>query len=142
MESPQHRRIPHAMHSPGRVAPINLGLPLHAADPAPGNNPFLAPPAPALAPAPAPAPVPALAPAPAIYNGHQFNHLPAALAQKLAALPPMPLNLGQGNGRGHGHGRGRGRGRGHGRGYGEVPAPAPAVIVCVDIMHLSFSHTV
>ena len=122
MESPQHRRIPHAMRSPGRVAPINLGLPLHAADPAPGNNPFLAPPA----------------PAPAIYNGHQFNHLPAALAQQLAALPPMPLNLGQGNGRGHGCGRGRGRGRG----YGEVPAPAPAVMVCVDIMHLSFSHIV
>ena len=124
------------MRSPGCVAPINLGLPLHAADPAPGNNPFLAPPAPALAPAPAPAPVPA--PAPAIYNGHQFNHLPAALAQQLAALPPMPVNLGQGNGRGHGRGRGRGRGRG----YGEVPAPAPAVMVCVDIMHLSFSHTV
>ena len=33
MDSPQHHHAPHAMHSPGHVAPINLGLPLHAPDP-------------------------------------------------------------------------------------------------------------
>jgi len=43
---------------------MNLGLPLHAPLPAPGNDPFLAPPAPAV-----------------VYNGQQYNHLPAALAQ-------------------------------------------------------------
>jgi len=47
MDSPQHHSAPHAIRSPGRVAPINLGLPLHVPQPAPGNNPFLAPPAPA-----------------------------------------------------------------------------------------------
>ena len=55
MDSPQHHHAPHAMHSAGHVAPINLGLPLHAPHPAPGNNPFLAPPAPAPVLAPAPA---------------------------------------------------------------------------------------
>jgi len=80
MDSPQNHCAPHAMCSPGHVAPINLGIPLHAPHPAPGNNPFLAPPAPA--------------PAPVIYNGQQYNHLPAALAQKLAAIPPIPVHIG------------------------------------------------
>jgi len=66
------------MHSAGHVAPINLGLPLHAPHPAPGNNPFLAPPA----------------PAPVVYNGQQYNHLPAALAQQLAAIPPVAVHIG------------------------------------------------
>ena len=88
MDSPQHHRAPHAMRSPGHVAPINLGLPLHAPHPAPGNNPFLA------APAPAPAPVLAPAPAPVVYNGQQYNHLPAALAQQLAAIPPVAVHIG------------------------------------------------
>ena len=107
MDSPQHHRTPHARRSPGPVAPINLGLPLHAPLPAPGNDPFLA------------APVPA----PAAYNGHQYNHLPAALAQQLAAIPPMPV-------RGCGCGRGHGRGRGQGHGHGQDHAPAPAAMVC------------
>ena len=99
MDSPQHHRTPHAMRSPGHVAPINLGLPLHAPLPAPGNDPFLAAPVVYLAPpAPAPAPAPASAPAlaPVLYNGQQYNHLPAALAQQLAAIPPAPapINLG------------------------------------------------
>ena len=113
------------MRSPGHVAPINLGLPLHAPHPAPGNDPFLAPPAPA--------------PAPAVYNGQQYNNLPAALAQQLAAMPPMPVHVDQRRGRGRGRGRGRanvvplpvippaqgiGQGRGHGQGY----APAPAMV--------------
>jgi hypothetical protein len=94
MDSPQHHRAPHAMRSPGHVAPINLGLPLHAPDPAPGNNPFVAP-------APAPVNNPFLAlPAPAVYNGQQYNHLPAALAQRLAAIPPLPVSIGRGCGRG------------------------------------------
>jgi hypothetical protein len=140
MDSPQHRRDPHAIRSPGRVAPINLGLPLHAPNPPPGNNPFLVAPAPvhtpvlalALAPAPAPAP----APASAVYNGQQYNHLPADLAQQLAVIPPLPVHIGRG--------RGRGRGRGHqaniipppiippaqGRGHGQGHAPAPAPMVC------------
>ena len=127
MDSPQHHRVPHAMRSPGHVAPINLGLPLHAPHPAPGNDPFLAPPAPA--------------PAPAVYNGQQYNNLPAALAQQLAAMPPMPVHVDQRRGRGRGRGRGHanvvplpvippaqgiGQGRGHGQGY----APAPAAMVC------------
>ena len=127
MDSPQHHRTPHAMRSPGHVAPINLGLPLHAPHPAPGNDPFLAPPAPA--------------PAPAVYNGQQYNNLPAALAQQLAAMPPMPVHVDQRRGRGRGRGRGHanvvplpvippaqgiGQGRGHGQGY----APAPAAMVC------------
>jgi len=78
MDSPQHHHAPHAMRSPGHVAPINLGIPLHAALPAPGNNPFLAPPA----------------PAPVVYNGQQYNYLPAALAQQLAAIPPVPVYIG------------------------------------------------
>ena len=126
MDSPQHHRAPHAMRSQGRVAPINLGLPLHAPHPAPGNDPFLVP-----APAPAAAPVvyndPFLAPpalAPAVYGGQQYNHLPAALAQQLAALPPIV----QGNNRGRG--RGRGCGQGHGHGHAPVPVPAPAALVC------------
>ena len=198
MDSPQHRCAPHTVHSSGRVAPINLGLPLHAPQPAPGNNPFLAPFAPAPAPAPAIAPAPVVhndpflgppafapvvyggqqynhlpaalaqqlaaippvpapinlglplhaplpapgndpflappAPAPAVYNGHQYNHLPAALAQQLAAMPPAPVH------------RGRGRGRGRGQGPQAHPhpnvvppaifppaqgnAPAPAAMVC------------
>ena len=127
MDSPQHHRVPHAMRSLGHVAPINLGLPLHAPHPAPGNDPFLAPPAPA--------------PAPAVYNGQQYNNLPAALAQQLAAMPPMPVHVDQrrgcGRGRGCGHAnvvplpvippaQGIGQGRGHGQGY----APAPAAMVC------------
>ena len=76
------------MHSPGHVAPINLGLPLHAPDPAPGNIPFLAPPA----------------PAPVVYNVQQYNHLPAVLAQQLAAIPPIPVHIGQGQGQGQGRG--------------------------------------
>jgi hypothetical protein len=120
MDSPQHHRTPHARRSPGPVAPINLGLPLHAPLPAPGNDPFLAAPVPALGNNPfLAAPVPA----PAAYNGHQYNHLPAALAQQLAAIPPMPV---RGRGRGRGHGRGRGQGHGHGQDH----APAPAAMVC------------
>jgi hypothetical protein len=126
MDSPEHHRAPHAMRSPGHIAPINLGLPVHAPNLAPGNNPFLAPPAPLPAPvtAPvfAPAPAPALGPAPAlapaVYNGQQYNHLPAALAQLLAGIPPMP----QENNRGRGCGRGRGRGQGYG--YGQAHPPA------------------
>ena len=106
LDSPQHHRAPHAMRAPGPIAPINLGIPMHAPEPALGNNPFLAPPA----------------PAPPAYNGHQYNKLPAALAQQLAALPPLV----QGNGRGRGRGRGCGRGRGHDQGH----APAPAAMVC------------
>src|SRR5882757_10875413 len=49
-----------------------------------------------------PPPPPLLPPAPV------YNHLPAHLAQQLAALPPLPQ-----------------RGRGCGRGYGRAP-PAPA----------------
>ena len=90
------------MRFQGHVAPINLGLPLHAPHPAPGNDPFLAPPDPAApAPAFAPAPVvhndPFLGPpafAPVVYGGQQYNHLPAALAQQLAALPPIPVQIG------------------------------------------------
>jgi len=126
MDSPQHHCAPHAMFSPGHVAPINLGIPLHAALPAPGNNPFLSP----------------AAPAPVVYNGQQYSHLPAALAQQLAAIPPVPVHIGQGQGQGcgHGHGHGcggqanvvpppiippaQGRGHGHGQGHG------PAAIVC------------
>ena len=131
MDSPQHHRAPHAMRFQGHVAPINLGLPLHAPHPAPGNEPFLAPPAPA----------PAFAPV--VYGGQQYNHLPAALAQQLAALPPIPVHIGRGHGNqahphpdgvpppifppvipppiiasAQGRGQGRGRGRGHGRGCG------------------------
>ena len=123
MNSPQHHCAPHAMHSSGHVAPINLGLPLHTPQPAPGNNPFLAPFAPAPAPAPAfaPAPVvhndPFLGPpafAPVVYGGQQYNHLPAALAQQLAAMPPAPVH--------------RGRGRGQGRGQGPQAHPHPNVV--------------
>ena len=116
MDSPQHHCAPHAMHSPGPVAPINLGLPLHAPLPAPGNDPFLAAPVPALGNNPFLA-----APAPAAYNGHQYNHLPAALAQQLAAIPPIPV-CGCGCGCGHGCGQGHGHGQDH--------APAPAAMVC------------
>ena len=164
MDSPQHHRAPHAMCSPEHVAPINLGLPLHAPHAAPGNDPFLAPPAPAFAPAPAPAPAFAPAPvvhndpflgppafAPVVYGGQQYNHLPAALAQQLAALPPIPVHIGRGHGnQAHPHpdgvpppifppvipppilasAQGRGRGRGHGRGRGRGHAPAPAAMVC------------
>ena len=140
MDSPQHRHAPYTMRSPGHVAPINLGLPVHAPLPPLGNDPFLAapapapvlapPPAPVLAPAPAPALAPVLAPAPApilapalapdrapgpvVYHGWQYNYLPAALAQQLAALPPIGQenNFGCGCGCGHGHG------------------PAPAALVC------------
>ena len=148
MDSPQHCCAPYTMCSPGHVAPINLGLPVHAPLPPLGNDPFLAAPAPAsvlapapvlapalapvLAPAPAPviapvippAPAPVLAPAPppdhapapaphpVVYGGWQYNYLPAALAQQLAAMPP----IGQENN------RGRGRGQDHG--------PAPAALVC------------
>jgi len=100
--------------SPGHFAPINLGLPLHAPQPAPGNNPFLAPPAPAAV----------------AYNGQQYNHLPAALSQQLSALPPVPA---QENGCGCGRNCGHVNGEGH--------APAPAAMVC-DIMHLGISDTV
>jgi hypothetical protein len=156
MDSPQHHHAPHAMCSPGHVAPINLGLPLHAPDPALGNNPFVAP-APAPAPVnnpflalPAPAPVPgnipflAPAPAPAVYNGQQYNHLPAALAQQLAAIPPLPVYIGRGRGRGRGCGHQAhpppdvvpppiippAQHGGHGQGRGQGHAPAPAAIVC------------
>ena len=37
IDSPQHHHAPHAMRSQGCIAPINLGLPLHAPHPAPGN---------------------------------------------------------------------------------------------------------
>ena len=123
MESPQHHRAPHAMHSPGHVAPINLGLPLHAPNPAPGNNPFLAHPA----------------PAPVVYNGHQYNHLPAALAQQLAAMPPVPVHVDQRVGCGCGCANvvplpiippAQGRGHGQGHNHGQGPAPAPAAMVC------------
>jgi len=122
MDSPQHHCAPHAIRSPGHVAPINLGLPLHAPQPAPGNNPFLAPPAPAAI----------------VYNGQEYNHLPAALAQQLAALPPVPVQE-NGHGRGRGHSRSCGHGCSHG--HGEGHAPAPAAMVC-DIMHLGISDTV
>ncbi|EDR10154.1 uncharacterized protein LACBIDRAFT_325789 [Laccaria bicolor S238N-H82] len=145
LDSPQHRRAPHGVHSPEHVALIDLRIPQHAPDPAPGNDPFLAAPAPAPASAPAPAPAPALAPAPApaqqlaaippvsalnnlelplhaphpapapvVYNGQQYNHLPAALAQQLAALPPIPVQIG--------------RGQGHGRGHGHQVHPHPNVV--------------
>ena len=132
MDSPQHHRAPHAMRSPGHVAPINLGLPLHAPHAAPGNDPFLAPPA----------------PAPAVFNGHQYNHLPAALAQQLAAMPPAPVPIGRGRGRGRGRGHGHGhqahphpnvvpppilppaQNIGHGQGHVQGHAPAPALMVC------------
>jgi len=116
MDSPQHHCAPHAIRSPGRVAPINLGLPLHAPQPAPRNNPFLAPPAPAAV----------------VYNGQEYNHLPAALAQQLAALPPVPV---QENGCGCGCGHGRSCGHSHSH------APVPAAMVC-DMMHLGISDTV
>jgi len=140
MDSPQHHHAPHAMHSPGHVAPINLGLPLHATLPAPGNNPFLAP--------PVPAPVPAPAPAPVVHNGQQYNHLPAALAQQLAAMPPIPVHVDQrvGHGRGHGHANvvpppiiPPAQGRGHGQGH--APAPAPAAMVCWYNISGCFLHS-
>jgi hypothetical protein len=46
-----------------------------------------------------------------VYNGQQYNHLPAALAQQLAAIPAIPV---------------RGRGHGHHQGH----APVPAAMVC------------
>jgi hypothetical protein len=139
MDSPQHHRTPHAMRSPGHVAPINLGLPLHAPLPAPGNDPFLAPPPPA--------------PAPVVYNGQQYNHLPAALAQQLAAIPPVHVRRGRGRGRGRGHqanvvpppiippAQGRGHGQSHDHGPAPAPIPAPAVMVC-NIMYLGVLHRI
>jgi len=53
-----------------------------------------------------------------MYNGQQYNHLPAALAQQLAAIAPLSAPRGCGCGCGHGHGR------------GNAAAPPP-VMVCI-----------
>ena len=83
-----------------------------AAAPVVYNDPFLGPPA----------------LAPVVYGGQQYNHLPAALSQQIAALPPIV----QGNN--HGCGHGRGRGQGHAHGHAPIPAPAPAALVCCYIV--------
>lgn len=55
--------------------PLPLPLqPIHQ----PNHDPFAAPALPAL-------------PPPVIFNGHQYQHLPANLANMVAALPPLPV---------------------------------------------------
>ena len=77
--------------------------------------------APAFVPAPAPPQLaPAFVPAPA---PAQYRNLPANLAERLAALPPLVE-----------HGRSRGRGRGRGRGnITTAPAPAPAPLPYAEL---------
>jgi hypothetical protein len=86
LDSPEHRRTPH--HSgPAQIPPLQLPIP--PAPPVPGNaivpdDPF----GPPLA--------------PIQFNGRQYQHLPAHLAQQLAALPALPSPRGRGRGRGRG----------------------------------------
>ena len=101
LDSPQNHREPLAVCSPARVAPINFGVQPHIPHPVPGNDPF----------GPAPGPVPV------IYKEQQYNHLPAALAQQLAVLAPLPAPQRRGHGCGHGHDQ------------GNAAAPPP-VMVC------------
>ncbi len=100
--------IPFAL-GPGNIAPVNLPGPANPL-PAPAGPNI---PAPALAfnvPVNIPPPIPNIpddpfAPVPGNvqvqFGGHQYNHLPAALAQQLATIPPAlpPVRRGRGRGR-------------------------------------------
>ena len=138
MESPEYHRIPHNVRMaqssvsvpsipphvfmpPAMVpppAPVYRNLPAHLAQQYAAlpdlylrREVSVAPQlAPAFVPAPAPQLAPAFVPAPA-----RYSHLPADLAERVAALPPLIER-----------GRGRGRGRGRSRGSStSVPAPLP-----------------
>ena len=81
LESPQTHRTPYQSRIP-HIEPLRFNIPVPppapsvtAAIAATNNDPFG---------------VHNAAPAPANFNGHQYSHLPADLAQRLAALPAMP----------------------------------------------------
>ncbi|PPQ92570.1 hypothetical protein CVT25_007312 [Psilocybe cyanescens] len=111
LESPQARRTPHQSQIP-HIEPLRFEIPdLLAALPVP-VPPVLTVAVPALNPPAVPVlddPAPAPLLQPAMFNGVQYNNLPANLAQLLAAVPPAPLPPQRG-----------------GRRVRPAPAPAPA----------------
>ena len=96
LESPTRRRIapPTGLAPPPSLRfqnlPAHLAQQLAALPALPARRGYSRHPAPAPAPASAVVLAPVLAPVPAPALA-QYQHLPAHLAQQLAALPPLPL---------------------------------------------------